>query len=189
MAASRVLLINLSATLCELARHLVHAGISLALHLGARASLITPEDVNENLFAKEEHVGQSFVELLSAHLQELNPFTKIVAASDADLFDDIDEFDAVVVGLLPDVSFPDILSLCQRTHSAGVPFYAMEGLGKYAAIFVDVGEEFPFEVEKPKTAPVELESADEENVSENLPKAPPAQMVEERVIEDSLAFD
>ena len=59
----------------------------------------------------------------------------------------------MVVGIHPIFSedqpetFSDILSICSRTHDVGVPFYCIEAIGKYAAMFVDVGEEFPYEEE------------------------------------------
>lgn len=59
--------------MCELARHLVHAGINIVLHAGSR-SQIMPDDPKENFFFKENDVGNSVSTVLKRYFKEMNPF-------------------------------------------------------------------------------------------------------------------
>lgn len=73
MKSSKVLLINLTNSMCELARHLVHAGINIVLHAGSRPQ-VHPDDPKENCFFKESDIGSSVSAVLKRHFKEMNPF-------------------------------------------------------------------------------------------------------------------
>ncbi len=100
MKNSRVLLINLTNSVCELARHLVHAGINITLHAGSRPQ-VASEDPKENIFFTEADVGASVTAVLIRYFHEMNPFVDLAAATPEDLTEDISDFDSVIVGLLP----------------------------------------------------------------------------------------
>ena len=60
---SKVLLINLTSNICELAKNLILSGVSLYLYDKCSGSecLVSDEDIQSNFFLSEEDIGHSVI--------------------------------------------------------------------------------------------------------------------------------
>lgn len=127
MKTSLVLVVGLTPTCTELARHLVLSGINLYLldhpTLPESDKTVSQSDYEEDfLFSKEDH-GQFKGDVIKSKLSEMNPFAKIEYKRDltlesaiAKISQDGYALSAVIYGVrqdTPNVGTPSIVEACQ----------------------------------------------------------------------------
>lgn len=150
MKESKVLVVNLTAAVTELCRHLVLSGINLEIVTDTTLIDSTHAD-SDFLFNAATDCGKMKSEVIAEKLRLMNPFASITTTAEGTSIATLMEagkYSALVSGFS---TFKESIELNTLSRAKEIPFYTLNTSGLYGFFYCDVGSELTFTHHKKAT--------------------------------------
>jgi len=130
LSNSKVLLINLTVGITELAKNLILSGVNVYLYdknQNKNDRLIDEKDINTNFFLNSSDLNKKRIKIITEKLSELNNY---ILVREAENLEKIESYSSVIQGF---VDFTDLSLYEDICHKKGVPFFSLisSGLSGY----------------------------------------------------------
>ena len=127
----KILLINLTSSMTELARLLVIAGFKIYLYDKEK---INENDINNNIFLEEKDFGENRVEVIYNHLMSLSTTTNISIIKD---YTTIKDYKIAIVGF---TNFNSLIEYEEYFNRKDILFFCINSSGLYAFFYHNLNE-------------------------------------------------